>query len=162
MNYQFTIQVNETHIKNAVQKFFWATIGKAVPAMLVLAAVAIALAVFGREFGWLSGALVGIWVFCTILFFFLYNVLLQKRLALFKRYGGAAQYEFSEDYFKSKSGWASLETKWESFQAVFVSPKIWMLNSAQIGYFVFPIEQISNDIKDFLKRKIISVGGKVK
>ena len=162
MNHQFTVKVSETHVRCAVQKFFFSTIGKAIPGLFVLAALALALIIFGPQLGWLYGALVGGLSFCVILFFMLYAVLLEKRLVLLQKYGGVIDYQLSEELFKSKSGWALLETRWEIFQTVLVSPKIWLLYSKHIGYFVFPTEQTSDDVRDFLKRKIISVGGKIK
>jgi hypothetical protein len=90
-----------------------------------------------------------------------YVLALKQRLVRLKRYGGKVQFEFSEDSFKSKSGWASLETKWEIFKSLSVYPKALLLSSPETGFFTFPTEQTSDEIKDFLKRKVVSVGGKI-
>jgi hypothetical protein len=159
MNQQFTIQMNEEHIKYASRKFFFRHFRKSILLLTLLAALVFIFFIFGQQFNWL---MVGALVFLVSFLFMLYVRLTGKRLSLFRKYGGTINYEFSEDFFKSKSGWASLEMKWETFKAVWIYPKVWMLWSGEAGYFTFPVDQISNDIKEFLKQKIVSVGGKVK
>jgi hypothetical protein len=162
VTYQFTIQLTEEHIKYAARRFCFKVCGKAVLALLLLTAIAFVLNACGQPFNRLADAVLGMVGFTAVLFFFLYVMLLKKRLSLFKKYGGTVNYEFSEELFKSKSGWASLEAKWEAFQAICVFPKTWMLTSRNIGYFTFPVDQTTDEAKEFLKQKIISVGGKIK
>jgi hypothetical protein len=71
-------------------------------------------------------------------------------------------YELSEEFMKAKSALGSVELKWESFKGIWIFPEVWLLMIDKANYMTLPADQISNEIKEFLKRKIISVGGKVK
>ena len=84
------------------------------------------------------------------------------RLSQFRNAGNSVSYELSEEFFKAKSGMGSTELKWESFKALWIFQKVWLLVFDKNGYLTLPTDQISNEVKEFLKRKIISVGGKVK
>jgi len=161
MNYQFTVQINEEHIKYASQKFFYKKILKAT--LLVALSIVLILLAFtsNQQWDWSIGLPVVMIIFTAFFLFSLYSRLTQKRLSLFRKHGGKIDYEFSENSFKSHSGWATLETKWDVFKAIWIYPKVWMLWSGDIGYFTFPVEQVGEDIKKFLKQKIVSVGGKI-
>jgi hypothetical protein len=83
-------------------------------------------------------------------------------LSQFRKTGNSVSYELSEEFFKAKSGMGSVELKWDSFKALWVFRKVWLLVFDKSGYLTLPADQISNEVKEFLKQKIVSVGGKVK
>ena len=85
------------------------------------------------------------------------------RLSQFRKTGNSVSYELSEEFFKAKSEMGSTELKWNSFKAIWIFQKFPVVSFCTMnGYLTLPADQISNDVKEFLKRKIISVGGKVK
>ena len=84
------------------------------------------------------------------------------RLSQFRKTGNLVSYEFTEKYFKAKSEIGSSELKWEFFTGIWIFPKIWLLLIDKAGYVTLPVDQISDEIKDFLKHKIVSVGGVIK
>ena len=162
MNYQFTIQIAEEHIKYASSKFFFRNFKKAFLILGILGALIIVMYLQNRVIDGFIGGLMGIFAFFVLFLFFFYNALQKKPLARLKKFGGTVNYELADEVCKIKSGWASTEIKWQAFQALWVYSKVWMLFSKDMGCFTFPVEQISNEVKEFLKQKIVSVGGKVK
>jgi hypothetical protein len=162
MNHQFTIQFSEEHIKYACRKFFARFVGIGFPvACLLVAAVAVFRMISGK-----TDLLAGIFLTVAVVgVVFVGTAYFQRRahaLSHFHQTGETVSYELSEEFFKAKSGLGSTEVKWESFKAIWTFPKVWLLMFDRANYLTLPADQISNDIKEFLKRKIISVGGKVK
>jgi hypothetical protein len=162
MNYQFTIQFSEEHIKYACGKFFARFVGIGFPIVcLIVAAVAIVRMVSGEP-----DLLAGIFLTISVLgIIFIAVAYFQRRahsLSHFRKTGKTVSYELSEEFFKAKSDLGSTEVKWESFKAIWTFPKVWLLMFDRANYLTLPVDQISNDVKEFLKRKIISVGGKIK
>lgn len=84
------------------------------------------------------------------------------RLSQFRKTGQSVSYELSDDIFKAKSAMGTIELKWSSFKALWVFQKVWLLVFDKNGYVTLPTDQISDEIKEFLRKKIISTGGKVK
>ena len=162
MNHQFTIQFTEEHIKYASRKFFFRAFLKTILLSCLSIGIIFAVCCGSRQWDWTIGVPIGMLAIMAVFLFSFYIRMAQKPLARFKQYGGTIGYDFSEDSFKSKSGWASAEFKWEVFKAVWIFPKAWLLLSRDGGYFTFPVEQTSNEVREFLKQKISSVGGLVK
>ena len=162
MTYQFTIQLTEEHIKYALSKFFFRNLKKAFLILGALVMLVLIMYLNAREINGFIELLLGLLVISTIFLFFFYTALRKQLLDRFKKSGGTNEYEFTEEYCKTKSSLASTEIKWEAFQGLWIYPKAWMLFSRDVGYFTFPIDQISSEIREFLKQKIISVGGKIK
>ena len=162
MNYQFTIQFSEEHIKYACGKYFARFVGIVFPIVcLLVAGFAVARMVSGKT-DLLAGVFLTIAVFGLGIIGVAYFQSRNYRLSQFRKTGNSVSYELSEEFFKAKSGMGSMELKWESFKAIWIFQKIWLLVFDKNGYLTLPTDQISNDIKEFLKQKIVSVGGKVK
>jgi hypothetical protein len=162
MNYQFTIQFSEEHIKYACSKYFARFVGIVFPMVcLLVAGFAIARIVSGKP-DLLAGIFLTIAVFGLGIIVTAYFQSCNYRLSQFRKTGSSVSYELSEGFFKAKSEMGSTEFKWESFKAVWIFQKVWLLVFDKNGYLTLPSKQISNEVKEFLKRKIVSVGGKVK
>jgi len=162
MSHQFTIQFTEEHVKYACRKFFARFIGVGFPiACLLVAGVAILRMASGK-----TDLLAGVFLTVAVVgMVFVVAAYFQRRahsLSHFRQTGETVSYELSEDFFKANSSLGSIEMKWESFKAIWTFPKVWLLMFDKANYLTLPADQISGDIKDFLKRKIISVGGKIK
>ena len=163
MNHQFTIQFTEEHIKYACRKFFARYMGIGLPIVGVLMLAALLQRVHSGQVDLLSGFLLAVVVMGVGIFASAY---LQRRnyaISQLKKMGnGLVSYELSDEFFKAKSNLGSTELKWEAFKAIWIFPAVWLLMFDKAGYLTLPVEQISNEVKDFLKQKIISVGGKIK
>lgn len=162
MNYQFTIQFTEEHIKYACRKFFARFVGVGFPVACLLVAANAVLRMASGKTDLLAGVLLTVAVVGLI---FVVAAYLQRRaysLSHFRKTGATVSYELSEEFFKANSGLGSTEVKWESFRAIWTFQKVWLLMFDRANYLTLPTDQISNDIKEFLKRKIASVGGKIK
>ena len=162
MNYQFTIQFTEEHIKYACRKFFARYIGFGLPVVCLLMIVALVQRIYSGKPDMLAGCYLAIVIIGSGFFLSAY---LQRRsylLSQFRKTGNSISYELSEEFFKAKSEMGSMELKWNSFKAIWVFPKVWLLMFDKAGYLTLPIEQVSNEVKEFLKQKIVSVGGNVK
>jgi hypothetical protein len=162
MNYQCTIQISEEHIKYASSKLFFKIFGISILIWCLLSLEFLTVCIFTRRIDVLNGVLLGFLVFWAIFIVAKYNNIGAKKLERFRRQGGQINYEFSEDILKVKSVSGAAELKWETFNGLSIFSKVWLLFSRDGGYLTFPVDQISNDIKEFLKRKIISVSGKIK
>jgi len=162
VTFQFTIQITEKHIKYASGKFFFRILKKAFLMLSVLMALVLFMYLEAHAVTGFIEVLLGILGFSAIFLFFFYFALLKQSLARFKKFGGKVDYEFTDDFCKAKSGWASTEIKWGAFHALWIYPMVWILFSRDVGYCTLPGDQISSEIREFLKQKIISVGGKIK
>jgi hypothetical protein len=161
MGLQFTIQMTERHIRSAARKFFLRKFKKVFLLVGIWGALTLAVYQATREFNGLVGVMLGIFCFIALLSFFLYAALPKAPLARFAKYGGRVDYELTPEVCRTKSGWATAEMKWEVMQELLIYPEIWILSSRYAGYFTLPADQIGNDVKDFLKQKMNSVGGKI-
>ena len=162
MNYQFTIQFSEEHIEYACRKFFVRYVGVAFPAVCLVCFVWGGMLVVSDQQNFFAGVILTLATLGIVLVVAAYFQNRSDRLSQFRQTGNSVGYELSEEFFKAKSGMGSTELKWESFKAIWTFQKVWLLVFDRSGYLTLPTDQISNDIKEFLKRKIISVGGKVK
>jgi hypothetical protein len=159
MGYQFTIQFNEQHIKYASHKFFFKRFSNSIMSASFIAVLIILLFVMKRHVDWLTWLGLGVLLVSSTSLISFYFRSTQRRLARLKKQGGTIDYELSEDFLKTKTSSASAEIKWDTFKAIWIFPKVWLLLARDGGYLTFPLDQISLEIREFLKRKISSVGG---
>jgi hypothetical protein len=163
MNYQFTIQFTEEHIKYACGKFFARYLGIGLPIVGLMMIIAVVQRLRTGQMDLLSGFLLALPIFGIGIFISAYFQRRHYAVSHFKKIGdGLVSYELSDEFFKAKSKLGSTELKWEAFQAIWIFPKVWLLMFDKAAYLTFPIDQVGNEVKEFLKRKIISVGGKIK
>jgi YcxB-like protein len=163
MNYQFTIQFTEEHIKYACRKFFARYVGIGLPIVGVLMLAALLQRMHSGQMDLLSGFLLAVVVMGVGIFASAYFQRRNYAVSQLKKMGnGLVSYELSDEFFKAKSNLGSTELKWEAFKAVWVFPTVWLLMFDKAGYLTLPVEQIGSEVKEFLKQKIVSVGGKIK
>jgi hypothetical protein len=162
MNYQFTVQFSEEHIKYACDKYFARFVGFVFPVMCLLVAAFAVLRMVSGKADLFAGILLAVAVIGLGIIVAAYFQSRNYRLSQFRKTGNSVSYELSEEFFKAKSQMGATEMKWESFKSIWIFQKVWLLVFDKNGYLTFPVDQISNEVKEFLKRKIISVGGKVK
>jgi YcxB-like protein len=163
MNYQFTIQFTEEQIKYALHKMIVRRFGIGFPIICLLLVIAFVEEFFVGQWDWFSGSLLGIAVVYSGRF--VSNCMQRRSAALsgFKKMEGKViNYEFSDELFKAKSELGAVELKWEKFKALWIFPEVWLLLLRRGSYLPLPANQIDNDVKEFLKRKIVSIGGKIK
>jgi hypothetical protein len=162
MNYQFTIQFGEEHIKYACSKYYIRFLGiKFLIACLLVTGCSIFLILSGKV-DFPAGIFLAVPVIVLGIIAAAYFQNRNYRLSQLRKTGKSVSYEFSEDFFKTKSGMGSMEVKWNSFKSLWIFQKVWLLVFDKNGYLTLPSDQISNEVKEFLKQKIISVGGKIK
>jgi hypothetical protein len=162
MSYQFTIYFDEEHIRYACRGFFVRYVGIGLPIALLLMLLVAAQRLAAGRMDWLAGCCLTVPVLCAGIFLSAY---LQRRAYLisqFRKIGNVVSYELSEELFKAKSDLGSTELKWKAFKGIWIFPKVWLLMFDKAGYLTLPTDQVSDEVKDFLKEKIVSVGGKVK
>lgn len=163
MTNQFTIKFNEEHIKYAVRKFFARYLGIGFPVMFLLLAVALAQRIFTAQTDWLFGSLLVVLVMGVGIFVAAFFQRRSHALAQLKKMAdGSVHYELSEERIKASSSLGSTEVKWEVFKALWIFPRVWLLMFDKAGYLTLPADQMSEDVKDFLKQRIAAVGGKIK
>jgi hypothetical protein len=163
MNYQFTIQFTEGHIKYACHKFFARYVGIGLPIVGVLMLAALVQRLHSGQMDLLSGFFMAVVIMSVGIFVSAYFQRRNYAISQFKKMGnGLVSYELSDEFFKAKSNLGSTELKWEAFKAIWIFPAVWLLMFDKAAYLTLPVEQISSDVKDFFKQKIISIGGKIK
>ena len=161
MSHQFTIQFTEGHIKYACRKFFVRYVGIGFPIAWSLMVVVFAQRVASHKADILAGVCVTVAVMSALFFLSIYVKRLAYSLTQFRKFGNKVSYELSEDFFRARSEMGSSELKWETFQGIWIFPKVWLLMYDKAGYLTLPVDQISQEVKKFLKRKMVSVGGKI-
>jgi hypothetical protein len=162
MNYQFTIQFTEEHIKYACRKYFARFVGILFPIICLLVAGFAILRMTSGKPDLIAGILLAVAVIGLGVIAVAYFQNCNYRLSQFRKTGQFINYELSEESFKAKSEMGSTDLKWNSFKALWIFQKVWLLVFEKNGYLTLPTDQISNEVKEFLKQKIVSVGGKVK
>ncbi|HXR04637.1 MAG TPA: YcxB family protein [Verrucomicrobiae bacterium] len=162
MNYQFTVQFSEEHIKYACGKYYARFVGFVFPVVCLLVAAFAVIRMVSGKADLFAGILLAVAVIGLGIIVAAYFQSRNYRLSQFRKTGNSVSYELSEEFFKAKSQMGSTEMKWKSFKAIWIFQKVWLLVFDKNGYLTLPVDQISNEVKEFLKRKIISVGGKVK
>src|ERR1700690_2531153 len=162
MNYQFTIRFSEGHIKYACRKFFARYIGIGFPIIWLLMMVFLVARMSSGKMDMVVGIYLAVLIGSLLIFAFAYFQRCSYLLSQFRKTGNLVNYELSDEFFKAKSNLGSTELKWEAFKAIWAFPKVWLLMFDKAGYLTLPTDQIDNEIKEFLKRKIISVVGKIK
>jgi hypothetical protein len=162
MNHQFTIQFSEEHIKYACGKYFSRFVGFVFPVVCLLVAAFAVLRMISGKADLFAGIFLAVAVIGLGIIIAAYFQSRNYRLLQFRKTGNSVSYELSEDLLKAKSQMGSIEMKWGSFKALWIFQKVWLLVFDKNGYLTLPVDQISDDVKEFLKWKIISVGGKVK
>jgi len=162
MSHQFTIQFTEEHIKYACRKFFVRYVGIGLPVVGVLMVAAFVQRLSYGKIDFLAGCCLAVVAMGASVFIAAY---LQRRsysLSQFRKYGNTVSYELSEEFFKAKSEMGATELKWENFKGIWIFPKVWLLMFDKAGYLTLPVDQVSGEVKEFVKQKVISVGGKIK
>jgi hypothetical protein len=162
MNYQFTIQFAEEHIKYACRKFFARYVGIGLPIVCLLMLIALAQRLAAGKMDLLAGCNLAVVVMGAGFFLSAYIQRRSYLLSQFRKTGNVVSYELSEEFFKAKSDMGSSELKWETFKGIWIFPRVWLLMFDKASYVTLPVDQVSNEVKEFLKKKIISVGGKIK
>ncbi|MGA2029085.1 MAG: YcxB family protein [Verrucomicrobiota bacterium] len=160
MNYQFTIQITEEQIKYALHKMIVRRFGIGFPIVCLLLVIAFVEHFFAGQWDWFSGSILGI----VIVYGgrFVSDCIRRREAALKNMKDKVINYELSDELFKAKSELGSAELKWEKFKALWIFPEVWLLLLRRDIYVFLPVTQIDNDVKEFLKQKIVSVGGKIK
>lgn len=163
MTHQFTIKFNEEHIKYAVRKFFVRYLGIGFPVMFLLLALVLLQRITTHQTDWIFGSLLVVLVMGVVFFMAAYFQRLNSALAqLRKMEDGTVHYEVSDARIKASSPLGSTEVKWEMFKGLWIFPCVWLLMFERTGYLTLPSEQMSEEIKAFLKQRIAAVGGKIK
>ena len=162
MNYHFTIQFSEEHIKYACGKYFVRFAGIVFPVICLLVAGLAVLRMISGKTDLIAGIFLAVSVIGLGIIAAAYLQSRNYRLSQFRKTGKSVSYELSDDFFKAKSEMGSTELKWNSFKALWIFQKVWLLVFDKSGYLTLPVDQSSDEVKEFLKRKIVSVGGKIK
>jgi len=160
---QFDITFSEEHARYAVRKFFRRYVGLGLPIIFALLAFALVqMFVTGRT-DWLFGALLVVLVMGVGLFIAAYFMRLNHALGLLKKMGSPiVSYELTDERVKASSSLGTTEMKWEMLKELWIFPRVWLLLFDKSGYLTLPSDQLSEDVKSFLKQKIAATGGKIK
>ena len=163
MTYQFNITFNEEHARYAVPKFFQRYVGIGVPVAFALLAAALVQMFMTRRTDWLFGALLVVLVMGAGLFVVAYFMRLNHAIGLLRKMGSPiVSYELTDERMKASSSLGTTEVKWEMFKELWIFPRVWLLLFDKAGYLTLPSDQLSEDVKTFLKQRIATVGGKIK
>ncbi len=163
MTYQFNITFSEDHARYAVRKFFQRYVGLGLPIIFALLAIALVQMFATGRTDWLFGALLVVLVLGAGLFVAAYVMRLNHGLGLMKKMGNPiVSYELTEERVKASSSLGTTEVKWEMFKELWIFPRAWLLLFDKTGYFTLPSDQMSEDVKAFLKQRVTTVGGKIK
>jgi hypothetical protein len=131
--------------------------------MFLLLAVVLAQPIFTGQTDWLFGSLLVVLVMGVGIFVAAYFQRLSHAIAQLKMMGdGMVHYEITNDRIKASSALGSTEVKWETFKALWIFPRVWLLMFDKAGYLTLPADQMNEDVKDFLKTRIAAVGGKIR
>lgn len=162
MSHQFTIQFTEAHIKYACRKFFVRYVGIGFSVVCLLMVIALVQRAASGHMDILTGCCLAIVVMGVGLFLSAYIQRRSYLLSQLRKTGSLVSYELSDEFFKAKSKMGSMELKWEAFKGLWIFPKVWLLLFDKAGFLTLPVDQVSSEVQEFVKRKVISVGGKVK
>jgi YcxB-like protein len=163
VTYQFNITFNEDHARYAVRKFFQRYVGLGLPIVFALLTFALVQMFTTGRTDWLFGALLVVLVVGAGSFVVAYFMRLNHAIGLLRKMGSPiVSYELTEERVKASSRLGTTEVKWEMFKELWIFPRAWLLLFDKTGYFTLPYDQLSEDVKAFLKQRVTTVGGKIK
>ena|SRR5438093_948787 len=163
MNFQFKVTITDDHVRYAVRRFFSRYLGVGFPMMFLLLSAVVVQLFAGGKTDWLFGALLVVLIMGVGLFVSAYVQRLNNSISQLRQMESPiVSYELSDERIKASSVLGTTEVRWELFKALWVFPRVWLLLFDKASYLTFPADQLSEDVKGFLKQKIKSVGGKIK
>jgi hypothetical protein len=158
MEYQFTITIEERHVKSALNHFFSRTMGYGTLVTLGLIFLFTTGMVYFNNHRTLGFALDGF--FLAALGFFLICYFMQRRtkLGLLKKLQPPeVHYELTEDTISTRTSQGKVEVKWDAFKGLWMFSDVWLIILADYGgYITLPTDQLSSEVKSFLQQKILS------
>ena len=109
---------------------------------------------------WLLGFLVA----CAFLFSGVaiasYFIYLRRSMEKFKRMAEpVGKFRFTEERIGIESDIGFTELSWKMIDQLWTSPEVWLILIAKQGYVTLPIEDLDEDLKRFMVRKVAENGG---
>ncbi len=111
---------------------------------------------------WVTGTFLALSVISCVMFALAFFIYRGRSLATFEQMESpTAKWRFTEDGFFVESDAGKSEIKWKLLKGVIKSTNAWLLVYKNSAYSVFPLAGVSNEVRDFLSRKIAENGGNV-
>ena len=118
---------------------------------------------FTGQTDWLFGSLLVVLMMGAGLFASAYFMRLNHAVGLLKKMGTpVVSYELTVERVKASSNLGTTEVKWEMFSELWIFPRVWLLLFDKANYLTLPSNQLSEEVKDFLKMRITAVGGRIR
>jgi hypothetical protein len=91
-----------------------------------------------------------------------YLVMMHRSISRLRQMGQPqANLEVSDDRFRIISDLVTTELRWPLIQKIWCYESFWLVFFSRSESMIFPLEDLPEDIRDFIKNKVVENGGKV-
>ena len=78
-----------------------------------------------------------------------------------KRKSAVVVWRFDEDHIRTRSDLAEAEISWKLIEKVWLFPEVWLLFFSKDNYMTLPVQDIDDELRQFITARVIANGGKV-
>lgn len=158
----FTLRYSDTLIRQAARARWWKLVGPGFLLALFVLTVSVGYWISTGNRSWYVGALGSLVLLGFTMITTLYVVHLRGSMGRFRRMGRPqAVLEVSDERFRVISDIGTSEIVWSLIRKIWCYETFWLLIFSQSESMILPVEDLPEDIQDFIRRKVVENGGKV-
>jgi hypothetical protein len=138
----------------ALHRFYFKTIGTSILFLSGFLIVISAWDIFKQHFVWTFYSQVAVLVFLIVVIGFSY-FLRRNRISKLYAKGDSLEvtYELNDENYTASSSYGSVKFDWSKFHSLWIFPECWLLFYQRNGYLTLPLDQLSSEIQEFIKKK---------
>ena len=162
MKYTISAKYNRDLIKDATWHFWKRTCGKETLLCLVLIIIALYMWFVIKSNSWITATFLALSIICLFILVTIYFVYKNRSLKIFKQMESPdAEWHFGDTSFSVKSDIGKGEYRWSAIIKLWRFNNVWLLFYANEAYSTLPVDSMSNEIMEFIRKKIESSCGKI-
>ena len=157
-----TLKYSEKFIRNAVRSYWWKNIGPFFPLISVLLAAYVIYRAVNGDRSWFIGVVGTVVVLGSVVMIASYFVHLRRSLSRLKRMKTPeATLELSEETFKVVSDVGTSEFQWSLIKKLWCFEHAWLLMFSGSEFMTLPIDDLSEQSKQFIAERVKANGAKI-
>lgn len=163
MRYETKISYDERIINTAVRRYWIRKhLGDAIMSVMVLMVGSYFFLVENAR-NWFVGLLIGAALLYTGVVYGIFLSLRAQARKTFRALGSPdATWAFSDDAIFCESSEGKSEIKWSMVKKLWQFKDVWLLFYANGAYSTLPAQPLSDELKEFIERKVAEAGGEVR
>jgi len=162
VNAELTIEYSPAIVTRAASRFLQRFFGVSGTVSLTLLWLIFGVLVAAGYHGWFTIALATFLFTSTVFFGAVFVIYRRRAVAGLRRFvPPEVTFVFTDEGFSSKSSVGESFIRWQAVQKLWRFPEVWLLFVSDRQYVTFPVEQVPDDLRDHIAKKIQSTGAKI-